>query len=97
MSDLRIVKELYKVTKDKVFTVEDLREHGFHNRFHHKNQIGSFFRWMNTAGYTEAMGVGRTTHEAANKRWIWRWRWTGKAHGEFGELPPQGQLTLEVF
>jgi len=42
---------------------------------------------MNTVGYTEPMGVGRTIHEAANRRWIWRWRWTDKAHGEFGESP----------
>jgi len=96
MSDPRIIKELYKVTKNKVFTVEDLRDYGLHNKFRHKNQIGSFFRWRNSVGYTEAMGVGRATHQAANKRWIWRWRWTPKAHQEFGNLE-SAQSLLETY
>jgi len=97
MSDLRLVKKFYKLIGDKIFTVEDFRDHGLHNQFRHKNQIGSFFRWMNSAGYTKASGIGRATHPAANKRWVWQWRWTEKAHEEFGGRSPRGQMTMGAY
>ena len=83
MNKQEILQSLYNVTQEeRVFTVENMRTHKIHEMFDHKNQIGSFFKWINGAGYTKAMGVGKATHKAANKRWIWRWKWTDKAHKE---------------
>ncbi len=85
MNKQKILKALYNATRgERIFTVENMRDHKIHMMFDHKNQIGNFFKWINDEGYTKAMGVGRTTHKAANKRWIWRWKWTELAHKVMG-------------
>lgn len=95
MSNPTIIKKLYKATSEQTsFSINDMRDHGIHNEFRKKNQIGSFFRWMNSIGYTKATGTARVQHVAGNKRWIWQWTWTEKAHQEFGGKLPNGQLRL---
>ena len=94
MSNPTILRKLYDATKDQpTFSINDMRKYGIHNEFKKPNQIGSFFRWMNSHNYTKSAGTTRVTHEAGNKRWIWNWRWTDKARGELGRKSGQRSLT----
>ena len=95
MSNLTIIRKLYRVTKDEpTFSLNDMRAHALHKEFRHKNQIGSFFRWMSRVEYTRSVGTTRVEHKPGNGRWIFTWAWTDKAHQEFGGIRPNGQQRL---
>lgn len=67
--------ELYEATKSQpFFTVEDFRRLNLHDNIH-PNAIGQFFKTLAGDKAIEQCGVTMATHDAANKRWIFKWRW----------------------
>ena len=68
--------ELWEATKDQpYFTVEDFRRINLHENIH-PNAIGQFFKNLSDKNVIEMCGHSKTTHKAANNRWVFKWRWT---------------------
>ncbi len=81
MSELNreIALELYRYTKGRAFSSNELRELGLHKKFHHHNCIGTFFRGLQSQGYAIKYQHTKAEQKAANKREIGLWTWTEKA------------------
>lgn len=79
-----LARRLYMDTRSQQsFSSNDLRRYNLHTLI---QNVGAFFRWMQTNGY--ALRVGGeliASHEASHGRRVGEWVWTSKAEAMFNK------------
>jgi hypothetical protein len=77
--------ELFRRTRGKeTFSSNDLYDQKWENLFQHYNQIGAFFRFLETKKYAEQTGDHeRSTQKQAKGRLVKTYKWTVKAWNRF--------------